>query len=319
MKKLISLLIVIFMICSVLTGCGFDNVFKWMSTTKPKTQIIPNFEHGDNLTNEDFYFITKHLQYKGIENPIYPSDFSDSVDDFTKRWGTFDATIFKIKIDTTAPAYYICAYIDEDTLKAMPLSPFSIDYGSEIKYFVWYKFEHKNDISERIDNLVFMGAYAVYDALFEEDLLNSRKTNYACKYFVPLLDGYSDVESDLVSKYYVSEYVYIKSSTDLGYEDYIFIPHGTYKQLYGKKRNLIINGDGDYCLYVLSSSDIYNPNTFSFESYRKEIGYLYDEMLPYLTVIENTDKNSGFKIYLNLDYFSNTKNSLLKIYDIGLI
>ena len=287
----------------MLSGCDRDDILSLVQATTTRAPIIPTFEHGDNLTDEDFYFITECLQDEGLVNPAYPSDFSDSVKNLANHSGKFDNTIYKVRVDTSSPAYYICAYIDEDALNSLPLLPFSIDYGSDVKYFIWHKYEQKNDIPDKTDNLIFMGAYAVYDCYFEIDLLHNVKTNYTYKYFVPLLDGYDDLDIDIASKYLIPEYLYLEYPRDIQPNAYIYVPHGTYKQNYNRKKSVIVDDEGDYCLFVLESQETFDVNTFSFEQYRSRIGERYDEMLPYLKVIENADQNSGYKIYIKLNFY----------------
>ena len=77
MKKRLILLIVVALVCIALV-CGLLIMnIKEPRTTEPSTTttttttkitttrkpIVPTFEHGENLTDEDFYFITECADY----------------------------------------------------------------------------------------------------------------------------------------------------------------------------------------------------------------------------------------------------------------
>ena len=323
MKKLISLLIVI-IISTVFVGCDLMSIFKQseventtptttdtptttttsITTATTREPIVPTFEHGDNLTDEDFYFIMQHLQAEGTGYPRYPRDCSDIVDNYTKRNNQFNSTIYQVKIDLNAPSYFICAYMDTEYYKDDLIKPPTmVEYGLWVNTFVWHKFENANDVPTKIDNYDFALAYAVYNCTMEKDLLNGVDTDFSCKYFVPLLDGYSDLQEDITSKYSLVEYFFLDYSSNIDFGEYVFVPHGTYKKRYTRKKYIRIDNEGNYYLHLMNCNEIDDIQKFDFEIYRDEIGYLYDDILSYLVVLEDIDYPSMYSVYIRLDYY----------------
>ena len=317
MKKLISLFLVVIFICSALVGCDWSGIFNQsenaddmtsttttttsITTTKPKPQIVPTFEHGDNLTNEDFYFITNKAEY-------FPDSYWVTIyDDFTDFLAYMQQreTYYEFSVDFSS-AYYICAYLSKDYYETspFPFPPFSVENGYLVDEFVWYKFAQCETVPEQIDNCDFIGGFILFDCTIERDILNNKECNYKCKYYAPLENGYADIGVDLTSKYCDVNSRILRYAEDLASTPYIFLTSNAYHNYY-RSNSFVkpIEHDGEMYLRVDSSSDAYNPETFSFEKHKDEIGSHYDEIVPYLTVIEYTDGNQGYYVAISIDSF----------------
>lgn len=319
MKKLISLLLVVILVCSALAGCDWNSIFNQnknaddmtsttttttttITTTKPKPQIVPTFEYGDNLTNEDFYFITECAEYLWGYPRFEYDNISDKVDYIQRH--NYNTTFYKISVDIRAPMHYICAYINKDFFETSTFPPpFDTEYGYEIEYFVWHKFEYGEDVPDEIDNCVFVGAFAIFGGIVEKDIVNNKEYNYDCRYIVSLKDGMDDINVDISSKYKLSkDFLYFYSVNLEG--KYIYIEDYNYQSLYHEELStLYMDSNGEpYCL--LESFNNYNSDTFAFENYRDSIGSFFDEMLPYLVVRERNDWYEGYCICISLEHFA---------------
>ena len=313
MKKLISLMLAIIIISSALVGCDWSSIFNeneiensttttttTTTTTKPKPQIVPNFEHGDNLTNEDFYFITECADYLYG----YPRFLYDNVSDKINRMQrqNFNTTFYKISLDLTAPMHYICAYIAKDFSETHTfLPPYHPEYGYEIEYFVWHKFEYGETVPEEIDNLVFVGAFAIFGGIVEKDIINNKEYNYDCRYIVSLENGMNDINVDISAQYKLSKDFLYFYSTNLDGK-YIYIEDYAYQSMFHEELStLYVDSNGEY-YYPLKGFKSYDSTTFTFESYRDSIGSFYDQMLPYLVVKE--DRYGEYCICISLENFA---------------
>ena len=314
MKKLISLLLVVIFICSALVGCDWSGIFNQsenaddmtsttttttsITTTKPKPQIVPTFEYGDNLTNEDLYFIKYEAQDLGLGYwvPAY-EDFSGFLEYMRNK------TYYEYSVDFSS-AYYICAYLSNDFFETwpFPFAPFSVDDGYEVDYFIWHKFKYGETVPKEIGNSYFVGGYILFECTIERDILNNKECNYTYKYFAPLQNGYEDIGVDITSKYSGLNNYILRYSKNFYNVDYIFLTSTSYQKYYRTDGfTWTIEYNGDMYLMVDSSSDAYDSETFSFEKHRKEIGSRYDEVIPYLTVIEKNNGDQGYYIAISIE------------------
>lgn len=322
MKKIISLLLVVIIISSLFVGCDLMNIFNQSkventtpttittpTTTKPKTQIVPTFEHGDNLTNEDFYFIQNIAQDQGLGYwvPEY-DDFSG----FLQYMKHPQRTYYKYSADFSS-AYYICAYLSKDFFETWPFSfaPFSVDDGYEVDYFIWHKFNYGETVPDEIENSYFVGGFILFDCTIERDILNNEECNYKFKYFAPLENGYTDIGMDITAKYSRLNNYVLRYFENFDTEDHIFLTSTSY-QKYHRTNGFtsLIEHNGEMYLMVDSSSDVYDPETFSFENHQEKIGSRYDEIVPYLTVIEYTNGNQGYYVAISIESFAELLNTI---------
>ena len=134
--------------------------------------------------------------------------------------------------------------------------------------------------------------------------MNNKECNYTYKHFAPLQNGYEDIGIDITSKYSGLNNYILRYSKNFYNADYIFLTSTSY-QKYHRTNGFTwtIEYNGDMYLMVDSSSDAYNPETFSFEKHRKEIGSRYDEVIPYLTVIEKNNGDQGYYVAISIDSF----------------
>lgn len=322
------------MACSVLMACNLEQFFGTENTVEvpgattkisestssvpqkvPKEEILtPNFAHGDNLTNEDIYFIMEHA---GNEVPIcdYPTHVPNDLSGFLNYMKARNFTYYEISVDFDAPYYYICAYIDRSWFDNIPLNPpGSAEAGYPAQYYVWYKFEHNEDIPEEIDNYVFRGGFVLFDCLIEKDILNNKEHNYECKFFVSLRNGYSDIGTDFASMYkgynnsilYYYDFDFLFDGESSSNKYLFFAP--LYYQLYHRieRWERVVDNDGQKYITLFLSSEKYDPDVFTFEVCRDDIGDLYDQLLPYLIVKE---ENIGYRVCISLD-------NLAKVWDL---
>ncbi len=322
MKKRLILLIVIALACVTL-ACGLlimnikaPNTTEKSTTTTTKITttrkpIVPTFEHGENLTDEDFYFIQYEAQNRdlGYWVPEY-DDFSE----FLQYMKQPRRTYYKYSVDFGS-AYYICAYLNNDFFETWPFSfaPFSVDTGYDVDYFIWHKFKYGETVPKEIGNSYFVGGYILFECTIERDILNNKECHYTYKYFAPLQNGYADIGIDITSKYsHLNNYV-LRYFENFDTEDYIFLTSTSY-QKYHRTNGFtsLIEYNGEMYLRIDSSSDAYDPETFSFEKHRKEIGSSYDEIIPYLTVIEKNNGNQGYYVAISIKSLA----QLLKNYKI---
>lgn len=305
-------MLAIIIISSALVGCDWSSIFNenkiensttttttTTTTTKPKPQIVPNFEHGDNLTNEDFYFIQNIAQGQGLGYwiPAY-DDFSG----FLQYMKQPQRTYYKYSADFSS-AYYICAYLSKDFFETWPFSfaPFSVDDGYDVDYFIWYKFNYGETVPEETENSYFVGGFILFDCTIERDILNNEECNYKFKYFAPLENGYADIGMDITAKYSRLNNYVLRYFENFDTEDYIFLTSTSYQEYHRTNGfTSLIEHNGEMYLRVDSSSDAYNPETFSFEKHRDKIGTRYDEIVPYLTVIEKNNGDTGYYIGISI-------------------
>lgn len=336
MKRIICLLLVVIMACSVLMACNLEQFFATENkpedsnpttattepTSPPAPDIVsptklytPSFVHGDNMTDEDICFIMEHA---GNEVPIcsYPPYVPNDVSGFLNYMKARNFTYYEISIDFDAPHYYICAYLDKSWFDNFIIAPpGTADSGYLAEYYSWYKFEQNEAIPEEIDNCIFMGGFVLFDCVIEKDLLNGKEYSYECKFFASLRNGYSDIGADFASTYEIyNDYILYHLDYDFLVEDktpstdYLFLAPSYYQQYHrADEWKGVIENDGQRYMTVFSSTEKYNPDTFSFEAHRENIGNLYDQILPYLTVIEK-EGDAGYNVCISLD-------NLAKVWD----
>ena len=323
MKKRIVLIAAIVLVCvALLCGVLIMNFKKLSETEKSTTTtttsttkatttrepIVPTFEHGDNLTDEDFYFIIEKAEY--LSEPYWVTLY----DDFSGflKYMKLGITYYEISVDFSS-AYYICAYLSKDYYETSPFSfpPFSVENGYLVDEFVWYKFAQGETVPEQIDNCDFIGGFILFDCTIERDILNDKECNYKCKYYAPLENGYADIGVDLTSKYCDVNNRILRYSKDLELISYIFLTSNAYQNYYRSNtfvKPIVYNGE--MYLMVDSSSDAYNSEIFSFEKHREEVGSRYDEIVPYLKIIEYTDGNQGYYVAISIDSFVELLNTI---------
>ncbi len=113
MKKLISLLLVIIIIitCSLLSGCNWDNIFQFQSTTNEKTIIIPSNQETDFVPGHVLVLLDKNISEP---NKVHSKEFFlgvsiEEIIDLTQRENPIDQEEFQqilllILVDKTKKA-----------------------------------------------------------------------------------------------------------------------------------------------------------------------------------------------------------------------
>ena len=318
MKRIISLLLIVITLSSLLSGCDIGKIWNSGTTTSPTTTttkeppIEAPFEHGENLTNDDIRFIMEHLEPQGTDGyPLgIPYDFSKELMLLTPFIS--NQTIYRIKVDFDTEPYFICAYLNQDLYDdpkyevfLQYFNPFSYEYGCNIELLEWYRFDERKNIPEKIDNSVFAGAFAIFDCYIVKDILNDKECDYKCKYFVPWDKGFDYV--DIESEFKLHSDFLIQKSTDFKFDDSYYIPQNSFKD--SSLLDYLIELDGSYYKSVLFSSDPYDPDTFTYEKHRDTLGEMYDEIIPYLTVFEEQDRE-GYTVYISLENLFKLCNSM---------
>ena len=195
MKKLICLLLVVVMICTVLSGCELSGIFGTTTSTTPK-RIEPSerdaildeleLDYTDNFDEYDIEFV-KCMRVVQHSLPGYDErpNFAWAMQKMSRETDTF----YKLNIDFSNELYFISVY----ELNGKSLE-YTLEYGGVIEWVKWCKYDNYDDIPSEVDGGALIGAYAVYDCVVEKDILNNVIYNHSCKYYVPLPQGYSKVD-----------------------------------------------------------------------------------------------------------------------------
>ena len=308
MKRLISLLVVVFMICSALVGCKWGNVFNKKATTSHSTTvttteslikmpIAPSFECGDNFTAEDVAFVEHLGRVEGVGEPV-PYDFSEII-----RMTGISTTLCTAKIDLQSNPYFICAYARKDA----HFIPFSFDEGCGVQFLIWYKFNSYEDIPKEIDNQTFLGAFAIYDAVIETDIINNKEYNRKCKYYVPLDKGVS--EKGIKFQYSLYENVVLRQRCSaLNSSDPMFIQN----RLYNKYAILVdvygcyVDDSGTKYFVLSRTNKKSTDDSLDIESEISRLGSYHTDFIPHVEVFDATLDKDGFEgayICIKLDTF----------------
>ena len=285
MKKLVSLLIAIVLLCSALVGCGyFENLLKPSEEnvpTKKKVNILPSerdpmldeleLDYTDNFDEYDVEFI-KTMRYEYLPGrPGY--DYRPNFVDAMKCLSVETDTFYKLNIDVQSPLYFISVYENPG------IGGYFLELGGIVEWVKWCKYEEYNDIPSEIDGYHLLGSYGVYDCVLEKDILNDVIYNVPCKYYVALANGYE--ESGNMEKYNLYE---TASWLDLS-------------KLFGRTTPLTIFHTANHGYYYS-----YSPS------------YPYRNHIPGKDIYEYYIDENGVE-YLNLGFSNNPKMEIQSIVD----
>ena len=303
MKRLISLLLIVITLSSLLVGCDIGKIWNSGTTTSPTTTttkeppIEAPFEHGDNFTAEDVEFVQYLDSLDGITDPSH-TNFSDII----SRMGD-KTTLYTVKIDMQSTPCFICAYAPKDA----QLIPFSFENGCVARFLIWYKFSDYNDIPEEIADQKFLGAFAIYDAVIERDIVNNQEYNRECKFFVPLYDGIS--EEEIKTQYGLYENVIIRQERKIvdSYEP-IFIQNNLYQKFacYRDVYGSYVDNSGIQYFLLARTPQKSTDDSLDIESQIESLGSYYVDFLPHVEVFDTTLEKEGYDgsyICIKLDTF----------------
>ena len=304
MKKQISIILAICIIfsCVSLCGCSFQGIIdQFTPTTKPSETMQPTeeptqpseqptqpteptssssntvdpepeelvFEHGDNFTEEDIEFVKSLHGYQlMLYDPIIHT-FSSMVTNVNSGRGY----LYYANVDIDNP-YYICAYFDwsvESTLR---------EWGAGyiyVNHYVWYKFDSKETVPKKIDNLTLGLVLLVYDSTIIKDVGNDKDCEHNFRFYTL---GYGEIKEfrAIYENMLIHHYEPIDENT-IGIEE--MPKSGRYYEV-GKV--------ADKQLYLkLYENALYEDGTISEGDNRKILGDYYDILSPYIQRVEELD------------------------------
>ena len=284
MKKLISLLLVIVITCSLLSGCGFEIGKTEQSTTTSTTVTTTDlgddpiqnppveelvFEHGDNFTEKDIELVrSMHAYIDAIFEP-YMYSFSKYVDKVKEK----KCNAYFVRVDKNNPIY-ICGYMDLDDTQTV------YEFGARyinIEGYVWHKYTDKESIPKEIDNLILAWCIRFYDAVITYDIGRGIECEREVMFFsvgIPKYDALYD---------YTFLFTHWLSVDDIPYyvmepfHEHCFKGHTTSdgKSYFVLKYNKVLDEDGNVWDYL--------------EDNRKQLEECYDILSPHFERVEELD------------------------------
>ena len=287
MKKLICLLLVVVMTCTLLSGCELSGIFGTTTSTTPKRiepserdPILDEFvlDYTDDFSESDIEFI-KHMYERNLTQ-FPPVNEMEKSPDFCSHMSQLDVnenTFYKINVDVEGKPYFIAVY-------GQLGGPYYIHLGGCIDMVKWRKYSEYADIPQTLDGEDLIGVYAVYDCVVEKDVINNVVYNYTTKYYLPIMDEYSP--DNLAYTYGLYDSVLWCDSYGLfGRETSVTVLHTLYffedmtKDMY----EYYIDENGiEYLVMPFKNYDCYNSVKWLF-------GSKYDEFSPYIIRNEALD------------------------------
>lgn len=243
MKKITSLLISIILICSLFAfvGCDRGNAFSGTTTThkriapseRPAELDTLSLNYTDDFNKYDIEF-AKGMYERVSANKRLPITYGyDSYMSFSSHMNILSKetdTFYKVNVDLEGEPYFISVYGSESSIFLLPL------YG-DAENVQWHKCYKYDNIPESIDGLTLIGSYAVYDCVVEKDVLNGTVFDLACKYYLPLVNGYDENNNSFIyglceSVLWYDAYKMLGRDTPLAIMHTVFFAHVAEKDMF---------------------------------------------------------------------------------------
>ena len=198
MKKLISLLLVIIITCSALSGCDWNDILGEKQTpsitTTTQKKISPSerdpildeleLDYSDDFDEYDVEFI-KHMYERNL-TMFPPVNEYEKAPDFCTHMSMLNVeenTFYKISVDVENILYFIAVYSND-------VGVYYLHIGGCIDKVKCIKFYTYEDVTQTFDGEDLIGIYAVYNCAIEKDILNGVIFNYQTKYYLPIMNDY---------------------------------------------------------------------------------------------------------------------------------
>jgi len=279
MKK-IALFLVVIICCSILVGCGLQNIGAIISdklfhiegtvltaaeTTDGDTVYIT---HGDNFSQDDIEFV---LSLHGEKrNDKIPKDIPGRAGiEYVLNAGKEGQPIFTSYFEDL---YIICAYLKPGTMPYIP----NIwgDYQFDITKYIWFKFTDSSQMVEAINGAKWTeDAYLLYDCTLEKDVVNNVEYNKTFKCYIKYEGDYS--------------YEYVTSNMLLFFNPQVL------SNVLGKLKHVA------FPLYTGDAFGIYKDEDgvdylrFSYSESQYIFGEHYDSLSPYFEVLDEDFNDKG--------------------------
>ena len=316
MKKLISLLLVIIITCSVLSGCDWDSLIDYItpSTAAPKweapegvieTAMVDEngnsitIAHSDNFTQDDIEFVIYlHGKLRSVAAIEPPPNYN--LNDILSE-GMNGNPIFLSHFENP---YFVSAYLKSDAFE-YELNKWG-EYKFDVTKYVWYKFYNSEQIVDEIGEMErTKDTYLLYDCIVERDIVNKVEYNKNCKCYMEYRGKY------VLDKMFSDMLIYFDSglvSDVTGNSKFIFYPE------FGSG-GLEIYTDEDNIEYLYFSYGVYTEDGAEYKNYAKELfGEHYEYLSQYFEILDEyvndsgrTVKSAGIRLDIIDDYLSNRR------------
>ena len=296
MKKLISLLLVIIMLCSMMTSC--DNALM--------LEAVPHFYStvDESLTDRDIEFLsTDPRNYKDPGH--WWVQLSDIVELTKMRCenGQEEAPLMWVQ-NSFDSAYYLCLYTYDDSFKPW-LEMFDNWFNTDMsaKYYKWYRFDYCEfkDIPREIDGKELIDVLFLCDSVIKKDLISGESYNINFTFYLNVgtnIDKYTETQliynkvwKDMLC--YRQEMIIDELLDD---SKYLFMTICLYDKTsrYVNDFPLYTDENGVVYLYFLSDDGYYLDGeaiTHDHVIKRNLLDY-YDILLPYFERLEELEPES---------------------------
>ena len=199
MKKLLGLILALTILSSCLSLVGCNVFGELLGTTGTEKRIAPSerdpildeleLDYSEDFTKFDIEFI-KHMYERNLRTFPPVNDYEKRPDfcNHMEQLSIESNTFYKINVDLQCDVYFIAVYGAEGT--------YITQLGGCVDQVKWKKYDSYDSIPQILDGEILLSSYAVYDCVIEKDVINDVTYNYACKYYLPLIDGYYSIENN---------------------------------------------------------------------------------------------------------------------------
>ena len=201
MKRIISLLLIFIMSCSVLVGCDWKNIFnketspEWEApdgvvetTTTDKDGNPITIAHSDNFTQDDIEFVA--MRHGGVTGKVM-LPYTDIPAPYTLgetiRSAQNGSPLFLMHFENP---YIICSYLKSNLPDEV--ADEKGYYYMDVSRYVWYKFYDYKSIPEVIENMqLSTHSYLLYDCIIVKNICTGTIYNKQCKYWLRYKSEYT--------------------------------------------------------------------------------------------------------------------------------
>ena len=284
MRKLISLLLLIIIICTTMVSCT-------------KSEDIPYicYTVDESLSARDLEFLSTSPQsFEESWHAVYGLGHMVELKKEYKEWGIEPEPFMWIQNDLEN-RYYLCLYTYEDAFKSLFVTIDRI-FNTKLsaKYFVWYRFEcDVTDIPLEMDGKILLNSFFLCDSVIKKDLMSGKNYNVNSTFYGQL--GPHPANTEPYNWAYIWENMLCYRSEivtdDLANDSkYLFITHycrdkqsdnlGDFQLYENAEGVLYIVFDSDEGIYENGKAIIHDDNI------QWNLYSIYDTLLPYFEVLK---------------------------------
>lgn len=284
MKRLISLLLIIIIICTTMVGCT-------------KSEDIPYicYTVDESLSARDLEFLSTSPQsFEESWHAVYGLGHMVELKKQYKEWGIEPEPFMWIQNDLEN-RYYLCLYTYEDAFKSLFVTIDRI-FNTKLsaKYFVWYRFEcDVTDIPLEMDGKILLNSFFLCDSVIKKDLISGKDYNINSSFYCQLGPYPAATEPYVFGDIGENMLCYRSKieTDDLGNNSkHLFMTHYTRDkqsealgdfQLYEKE-------DGNLYIIFYSYKGLYENGKAIIhdDNIQWDLYGIYDTLLPYFEVLE---------------------------------